>query len=72
MSGWKTIASAPCDMALELSIFADGEYHALVFPCRRDDSAWRDVAADRLIHVEPTHWRPWTPDTAARASLATR
>ncbi|HEY2884190.1 MAG TPA: hypothetical protein VGJ08_03155 [Rhizomicrobium sp.] len=68
MSGWKTIDTAPSDMALELSIFADEEYHALVFPCRRDGSGWRDVAANRPVHVKPTHWRIWAPDTAARAS----
>jgi hypothetical protein len=68
MSAWKTIDTAPSDMALELSIFAGSEYHALVFPCRRDGSVWRDVAANRPIHVKPTHWRPWAPDTAVRAA----
>jgi hypothetical protein len=50
MSGWKTIDTAPSDMALELSIFADEEYHALVFLCRRDGSDWRDVD-NRPVHV---------------------
>ena len=38
MSDWQPIATAPTDADLELSIYEDGEYHALVFPCRRDGS----------------------------------
>ena len=36
VADWKPIATAPVDADLELSIYEDGEYHALVFPCRRD------------------------------------
>jgi hypothetical protein len=56
---WKPIATAPVDADLEVSIFADGEYHALVFPCRRDASGWRDLTLNRLVPIKPTHWRPW-------------
>ena len=59
VSDWKPIATAPADAALELSIYDEGEYHALVFPCRREGSRWRDVGANRLMLLEPTHWRPW-------------
>ena len=41
------------------SIYDNGEYHALVFPCRRDGSGWRDVRADRPVRLSPTHWRRW-------------
>ena len=44
---------------LELSIYDEGEYHALVFPCRREGSSWRDVSANRLMPLKPTHWRLW-------------
>ena len=44
---WRPIATAPADADLELSIYDNGEYHALVFPCRRDGSGWRDVRANR-------------------------
>ena len=59
MPDWKPIATAPADLELELSIYDKGEYHALVFPCRRDDWGWRDVLANRPLSFEPTHWRPW-------------
>src|SRR5580692_10188565 len=38
-------------------LYEDGEYHALLFPCRRDGSSWRDVSANRPIPLRPTHWR---------------
>ena len=44
---------------LELSIYDKGEYYALVFPCRRDGSSWRDVRTGRYVALEPTHWRQW-------------
>ena len=55
MSDWKPISTAPADTDLELSIYDQGEYHVLVFPCRRDGSGWRDV--DRHMPLNPTHWR---------------
>jgi hypothetical protein len=60
VSDWKPIATAPVDADLELSVYEEGEYHALVFPCRRDGSGgWRDVSANRNMPLQPTHWRPW-------------
>ncbi len=59
MSDWKPIATAPTQVDLEISIYDDGEYHALVFPCKRDDSGWRDLCLNRLVPIKPTHWRPW-------------
>jgi hypothetical protein len=38
------------------------EYHALVFPCRRDGSGWRDVRANQPLPLQPTHWRETLPD----------
>ena len=37
--------TAPADADLELSVYDNSEYHALVFPCRRDSSDWRDARA---------------------------
>jgi hypothetical protein len=59
MSDWNPIATAPADTDLELSIYDQGEYHALAFPCRRDGSGWRDVGANRPMRLKPTHWRLW-------------
>ncbi|MGA8650447.1 MAG: hypothetical protein WB677_07475 [Xanthobacteraceae bacterium] len=56
---WKPIAMAPAEVDLELSVYDEGEYHALVFPCRRDGSGWRDVGANRNMSLRPTHWRLW-------------
>ena len=59
VSDWKPIAMAPVGADLELSVYEEGEYHALVFPCRRDGSGWRDVSANRDMPLKPTHWRLW-------------
>jgi hypothetical protein len=56
---WQPIATAPTHVELELSIYDNGEYHALTFPCQRDGSGWCDVRANRAMPLEPTHWRPW-------------
>ncbi len=56
---WQRIATVPSNIELELSIYDKGEYHALAFPVRRDGSGWRDVRANRLMPLKPTHWRPW-------------
>jgi hypothetical protein len=51
------VAIAAAAVDLELSIYHNGEYHALVFPCQREGSRWRDVRAHRFMPLEPTHWR---------------
>lgn len=56
---WHPIATAPAEVDLELSIYDNGGYHALAFPCRRDGLEWRDVRARRSMSLEPTHWRVW-------------
>lgn len=56
---WQPIATAPVHVELKLSIYDKGEYHALVFPCQRDGSGWRDVRTNRPMPLEPTHWRLW-------------
>jgi hypothetical protein len=60
---FRTEVAADCDrpsnIELELSIYDKGEYHALAFPVRRDGSGWRDVRANRLMPLKPTHWRRW-------------
>ena len=56
---WQRIATVPLNIELELSIYDKGEYHAPAFPVRRDGSGWRDVRANRLMPLKPTHWRRW-------------
>jgi hypothetical protein len=56
---WRLIVTAPADADLELSVYDKGEYHVLVFPCRRDGAGWRDVNANRPMQLRPTHWRRW-------------
>jgi hypothetical protein len=35
--------------------------HPLVFPCRRGLSGWTKADNNRLLEVDPTHWRVWAP-----------
>jgi hypothetical protein len=58
-SVWKPIVTAPADDELELCVYDAGEYHALAFPCRRNDAGWSDVRRNRLVPIRPTHWRLW-------------
>jgi hypothetical protein len=62
---WRPIATAPADADLELSINDDGEYHALVFPCRRDGLGCRDVS-------RPVGGRGNTNRECAAANLLTK
>ena len=55
ISVWKPIATAPAEVDLELNIYDEGEYHALVFPCRRDGPGWRDASANCDMPLTPTH-----------------
>jgi hypothetical protein len=43
VSHGRPITTAPADADLELSLYDEGEYHVLVFPCRRDGSSCCDV-----------------------------
>jgi hypothetical protein len=63
-SDWRPIDTAPADADLELSIYDKGQYHSLVFPCRRDGKGWRDVEANRSMPLAPTHWRLWERKSA--------
>ena len=56
---WHPIATAPFDRDLELAVIDHGEMHALVFPCRRVLTGWTVAKANKLIDVQPTHWREW-------------
>src|ERR1019366_7430782 len=64
MSGWKPIATAAMDVELELCAYDSEEYHALVFPCRRNGVGWSDVRANRMVPIRPTHWRLWSREPA--------
>lgn len=57
---WKTIASAPEDIDLELAVIDEDGCHALVFPCRRHNGDWIDARDGRTVAVHPSHWREWS------------
>jgi hypothetical protein len=59
MPNWKPIATAPPNIELELCTYDSEEYHALVYPCRRNGVGWSDVRTNKMVPIRPTHWRPW-------------
>jgi len=59
--GWRDIATAPFDCAIELAVIDAGR-RRLAFPCLRHGSAWLDAATMQPVEVSPTHWRYWQPD----------
>lgn len=57
---WTKIETAPFDRDLELAVIeADGDIHAVVFPCRRVVSGWIKSETRRPVELHPTHWRNW-------------
>ncbi len=60
-SGWRDIATAPFDCAIELAVI-DTERHSLGFPCLRHGDGWFDAATLAPVAVSATHWRYWQPD----------
>jgi hypothetical protein len=55
VSDWQPTATAPAETDLELSIYDEGEYHALVFPA--DATAQAGAMWGRRMSLQPTHWR---------------
>ncbi len=55
-----TPSEIPADRDLRLAVINRDGVHALVFPCRRADSAWVDARTRRIVEVYPTHWQDWT------------
>jgi hypothetical protein len=59
MQEWQPASTAPFDRDLELAVVSLGEWHALVFPCRRVLDGWIDAETKKRVEVYPTHWRAW-------------
>jgi hypothetical protein len=62
---WHSIASAPFDRDLELSVIEKDAVHALMFACRRTARGWVDARTKSALSVRPTQWWPWSQDAAA-------
>jgi hypothetical protein len=57
---WQPISTAPFGSNLELAVIEREVPHALVFPCRRVLHGWVHAETKSPVHVDPTHWRPWS------------
>ena len=56
--------TAPKDRDVVLAVLEKDGFHALEFPCRRDDDGrWVDTRTGRSIDVCSTHWREWLAAT---------
>ena len=55
-----SLETVPKGLDLLLAVIDDDGFHALEFPCRRDDFCWIDVKTGRSVDINPTHWREWT------------
>jgi hypothetical protein len=60
MPQWQPIATAPADSDLRLAVLDDSGEHALIFPCRRTPTGWANATTGARIHINPTHWKPWS------------
>lgn len=61
---WLPIAIAPDGTDLELCVIDQAGVHALVFPCRKRNTAWVDAVTRKRVDIEPTHWRRWNDGKA--------
>lgn len=58
---WQQVATAPDDRDLRLAVLdADGEAHALIFPCRRVLGGWIKAQTKERLSIDPTHWQEWS------------
>lgn len=60
----QAVTDVPADREVCLAVLARGEFHALVFPCRRAEQTWVDATSGRSVEVHPTHWREWASEAA--------
>lgn len=56
---WQAIDTAPYGSELRLSVIEKGEVHALAFPCWRTGDGWLNCLTNKLVAIQPTHWRNW-------------
>ncbi|SFQ21891.1 hypothetical protein SAMN05216330_11969 [Bradyrhizobium sp. Ghvi] len=56
---WKSTATAPFGLNLQLAVIDSEQVHALVFPCRRVLRGWVNSQTGSPVYVLPTHWREW-------------
>jgi len=55
-----SIDKIPTGRDLRLAVIdAQGNVHALVFPCRRIEYRLVDARTERTVDVQPTHWQAW-------------
>lgn len=56
---WQPISTAPFGRDLQLSVIERGEVHSLAFPCSRTENGWLHGNTNKLVPINPTHWRYW-------------
>jgi hypothetical protein len=57
---WTPVSITPPDSDLAVCVIDEQGVHALLFPCRRNESDWADASTRKRIDIAPTHWRIWT------------
>jgi hypothetical protein len=63
---WLPAANAPFDRDVRLAVRElNGEYHALVFPCRRVVGGWINSETRQRVDLSPSHWQEWDEDAQA-------
>ena len=63
---WLPVSVAPDEGDLEICIVDyNGIVRALNYPCHKSGTQWVDASNNRLLDIQPTHWRKWAGHTAA-------
>lgn len=58
---WLPVSTAPDEGDLEICVMAyDGIVRGLDYPCHRQGAEWVDGSNNKLIDMQPTHWRKWS------------
>lgn len=67
---WNPVATAPFGQDLQLAVIDQDGVHALVFPCQRERTGWRNVVTGAPVDIRPTHWRVWDSEITENVFLA--
>ena len=57
---WLPVSIAPSDADLEVCVIDNHGIHALVSPCRKNQTGWIDPSTKKYVDIQPTHWRKWS------------
>jgi hypothetical protein len=66
---WKSIETAPPDVALQVRVSDGSSDYVLPYPCKLTPAGWVNAATGSLLTVRPTYWKLYV-ETLPRSKAA--